>query len=163
MVGQDNLPGKYTMSSMNKRDENATISIPHINPFVQPLGGEYFFMPSMKALRTVLADTSSSNGNGANPSPRPVQTVVIFVENRVSGARPSRPLPFDGKSHTFAELFGPSIAGNFVGVNGQAPANAVIEVSGGVAPFKLNNNGTPSQLGAGAPVDISAWKILGKI
>lgn len=163
MVGQANLPGNYTMNSMDKRDESKTISIPHVNPFVQPLGGEYFFMPSMSALRIVIADTSVSSGDAPDTGRLPAQTVVIFVENRVTGARPSRPLLLDGKLRTFAELFGPGIAGNVVGVNGQASSGAIIEVSGGTVPFKLDNNGTPSQLGVGAPVDISAWKIVGKV
>ncbi|KAK5071212.1 hypothetical protein LTR64_007716 [Lithohypha guttulata] len=172
MVGQMNETGTYNMLGMNKNDPSKPISIPKVNPYVVPLGGEYFFTPSMSALRDTLADNSATPAPQPTPQPTPQpgpppnrkpgapgQTVSIFVESRMTGARPSKNVPVDARDRSFAELFGGNVSVNVVGVNGSAAGNIVIEVSGSGSTFRLDNNGNPRSLGQGGAVDVSQWKI----
>ena len=87
--------------------------------------------------------------------------VQIFVENSQSGARPTNKVPVNGRSQTFAAMFGDGIKGTSIGVNGQAPSNVKIMFGPPNGQSQqLNNNGNPSKVGNnGQPVDISQWTI----
>lgn len=61
------------------------------------------------------------------PTASPFPTVVVFVENRQSGAYKTAAVPINGQKETFGQLYGNSITGNAVGYNGGAPTNVTVQ------------------------------------
>ena len=56
VIGQSNTQHTVEMAGFNPQDLNRLQVFHGINRFVIPKGGEYFFVPSITALRTMLAD-----------------------------------------------------------------------------------------------------------
>ena len=56
IIGQDNNDKTVTMKGLLPQDPSRAFELSGINRFVIPKGGEYFFTPSMTALRDTLAN-----------------------------------------------------------------------------------------------------------
>lgn len=58
----DDTDGLYTMHGLMPSNLTRPATFKTINQFVVPKGGEYFFMPSMAALKTTLAGVKPKAG-----------------------------------------------------------------------------------------------------
>lgn len=57
MIGQSNQDGvpEEETDGLFVNDLSRKVTLPGMNMFVEPKGGEYFFVPSMSALRGVMS------------------------------------------------------------------------------------------------------------
>lgn len=95
-------------------------------------------------------------------APPNTEFVQVFVENRMSGARRNIKVSINGRQESIASYLGNGVTANVIGVNGSAANNVVVTLSGNGSSFKLNNNGSPTVVASGQPIDISQWNLTAK-
>lgn len=66
VMGQVNDQAEVDMLGLFPQDANRPLALPGINRFVVPKGGEYFFSPSLTALKGVLSEVKVAGTNGTN-------------------------------------------------------------------------------------------------
>lgn len=87
-------------------------------------------------------------------------SITVFVEDDLSGKRPTANLPINGRSQTFAALFGgDGVKADLVGVNGDLPQGILIKFGPPKHPGKFTIGEQPTRVADGVPTDVSTWMI----